>query len=146
MTTAQDPTTQEKNKAVLRKLAEAFTNHDVRAFEEIYSPNVAYHGTGDLASADRKTFVDFASQFMEAFPDGRVTVDDLISADDKVAYRMTVTGTHKVELMGIPATNKHVTIRAIGIARVSGDHIVEEWENFDDLGMLQQLGVMPNQS
>jgi steroid delta-isomerase-like uncharacterized protein len=104
---------------------------------------VVYHGTGDLAKADRKTFVDFASQFMNAFPDGRVTVDDLLADGDKVAYRMTVTGIHRAELMGLPATNKQVSIRAIGLVRVAGDQIVEEWENFDDLGMLQQLGAMP---
>ena len=56
---------------------------------------------------------------------------------------MTVTGTHHGELMGIQATNKQVSIRAIGIAWVAGHQIVEEWENFDDLGMLPQLGVMP---
>jgi predicted ester cyclase len=80
---------------------------------------------------------------MNAFPDGTVTVDNLMAERDKVAYRMTVTGIHRRDFMGIQATNKPVTIRAIGIARVSGGQIVEEWQNFDDLGMLQQLGAIP---
>jgi predicted ester cyclase len=80
-----------------------------------------------------------------AFPDSQVSTDDLMAEGDKVCYRMTIRGVHKAELMGIPATNKAITVRAIGIARVSGDQIVEEWENFDELGMMQQLGVIPSE-
>ena len=133
----------EEHERVLRKLVEAVGNKDIKGFEDVYDPNVAYHGTGELAEADRGAFVQFIGAMFEAFPDAKMTMDDLFSSGDKVAYRLTFKGTHKAELMGIPATNKAVTVTSIGIARVSGGKIVEEWENFDEMGMMQQLGVVP---
>ena len=134
----------EENEAVIRRLHEALNNKDIKGFEDAYDPNVTYHGTGDLAEADRGAFVQFIGAMLEAFPDANATMDDLFSSGDKVAYRITIKGTHKAELMGIPATNKAITIRSIGIARVSGGKIVEEWENYDEMGMMQQLGVVPS--
>ncbi|MBI4336853.1 MAG: ester cyclase [Chloroflexi bacterium] len=143
MTTSRQPTTGDKAKAVLRKLADTFNKKDIKGFESVYSPNLVYHGTGELARATRRDFVEFVSAMMAAFPDAKVTPDDLTVEGDRVTYRMTVTGTHRGAFMGIPPTNKTITIRTIGIARVSGDQIVEEWENFDEMGLLQQLGAIP---
>ena len=135
----------EKNKAIFSRLAEQFNKKDIKGFESCYSPIVVYHGTGELANVGRQEFVQFMSAFFAAFPDSKVTVDDLMAEGDRVSYRMTIRGTHTGELMAIPVTNKTITVRAIGIARVSGDQIVEEWENFDELGMMQQLGVIPSE-
>jgi predicted ester cyclase len=82
-----------------------------------------------------------------AFPDLHVTVDDTIAEGDKVVVRSTLHGTHTGELrMGpesvIPPTQKPVTITAIDIIRFSGDKMVEHWGNSDDLGMMQQLGLL----
>jgi len=134
----------EEHERVYRTLVEALNKKDIEGIEDIYDPNVVYHGTGELAEADRGAFVQFIGAMLEAFPDTNVTVDNLFSSGDKVTYRMTIKGTHKAELMGIPATNKAITVRSIGIVRVSGGKIVEEWENYDEMGMMQQLGVVPS--
>jgi predicted ester cyclase len=71
-------------------------------------------------------------------------VEDLISEGDGVAYRRTYYGTHQGELMGIAPTGEQVTIAGITIYRISGGKVEEEWNNFDQLGLLQQLGVAPS--
>jgi predicted ester cyclase len=78
-----------------------------------------------------------------AFPDGRTTVEAVIAEGDKVVHRWTFRGTHRGELMGIPLTDNQVTITGTTLDRVSGGKMEEEWNNFDQLGMLQQLGVAP---
>jgi hypothetical protein len=70
-------------------------------------------------------------------------VDDLIVEGDKAVIRYTITGTHKGEFMGVPPTNKKVTLWVIVIERFAGGKIVETWERFDSLGLMQQLGVIP---
>jgi predicted ester cyclase len=62
---------------------------------------------------------------------------------DKVVTRSTMQGTHQGEFMGIPPTGKQFTATAIDIVRFAGGKAVEHWGNSDDLGMLQQLGVIP---
>ncbi|MBM3943820.1 MAG: ester cyclase [SAR202 cluster bacterium] len=141
--TTRGQSAQEQNKEVLRKLAESLNKGDLKAHEALYSPNLVYHGLGELANANRKTWMDFVTAMLKSFPGATLTVDDLMVEGDKVAYRMTVRGTQKGEFMGIPATNKSLTIRTMRIVRISGGKIVEEWENFDALGMLQQLGAIP---
>lgn len=132
----------EEHERVLRALVDSANKKDIKAFEALYDPNVAYHGTGELADAGRSAFVELMGAFFQAFPDASFTASDVFSSGDKVAYSVTISGTHRAELMGIPATNKKVTFRSIGIARVSGGKIVEEWENFDEMGMMMQLGAI----
>ena len=132
----------EENKAVLRRLYEGINNGNVGIIDEIYAPDAIYHGTGMMANADRDTFRQFIRTVLEAFPDSRMMVDDLLADGDKVIYRNTYSGTQKGEMMGIPATGKHVVVRTIGIAKLSGRKIVEEWENMDEMGIMQQLGVI----
>ena len=133
----------EENKAVFRKLIDEANKKDLKGLERVYSPNLVYHGTGEKANASQQDYIQLVSAFWAAFPDIKLTTDDLMAEGDKVSYRVTAEGTHKAAFRGIPATNKAINVRAIGVVRISGDQIVEEWENFDELGMMQQLGVIP---
>jgi len=85
-----------------------------------------------------------ASVFWAGFPDMQVTIDDVIAEGDKVAYRWTARGTQTGEMMGIPPTGRSVILTGITIDRYDAESkIVEHWESYDQLGMLQQLGVIP---
>ena len=75
--------------------------------------------------------------------DRQSTIEDQIAEGDMVVTRWTFRGTHTGELMGIAPTGKQVTVTGISIDRVVGGKIVEEWNEMDDLGMMEQLGVVP---
>jgi steroid delta-isomerase-like uncharacterized protein len=83
------------------------------------------------------------SQIFDGFPDNHFTIDDMVVEGDKVAVRYTITGTHKGAFMGIPATNKKLTMWVIEIDRIVGGKLVEAWVRSDTLGAMQQLGVVP---
>jgi steroid delta-isomerase-like uncharacterized protein len=86
---------------------------------------------------------EFINSYLSAFPDGMITIEQQLAEGDMVTTRWTGRGTHKGELMGIPATGKQVTVSGITISRVAKGKVVEEWSNWDTLGMLQQLGAVP---
>ena len=133
----------EENKALYRKLVEGINNGNAGILDEAYSQSLVYHGTGPAVTADRESVKQYLTAVIGAFPDGKMTIDDLLADGDKVIYRMTYRGTQKGEFFGVPATNKEVTARTIGIARITDGKIVEEWENMDEMGFMQQLGVGP---
>ena len=81
--------------------------------------------------------------YQAAFEDGMVTIDDMIAEGDLVVTRWTGRGTHTGELMGIAPTGKEVTVSGITIARLANGKIAEEWELMDALGMMVQLGAVP---
>lgn len=85
----------------------------------------------------------FAGMIRTAFPDSRETIEDQIAEGNKEVHRWIIRGTHKGEFMGIPATGKEVVVHGITIARIDDDKIVEEWSQFDVMGLLQQLGALP---
>ena len=74
---------------------------------------------------------------------GDLTVNDVVATGDTVVGRWTASGTHGGPLGDIPATGKPITITGINIIRFEDGKMVEEWENFDELAMLQQIGVVP---
>jgi steroid delta-isomerase-like uncharacterized protein len=90
---------------------------------------------------DLKDFKQMESEWYDAFPDLHVTIDDMVAEGDKVAFRSTWTGTHKGEFMGVPPTNKKVTVSGIVIDRFAGGKIVEDHGQFDDLDLMRQLGL-----
>jgi predicted ester cyclase len=81
--------------------------------------------------------------FRTAFPDFSMSVYDLIAEGDQVAYRITWTATHQGELMGIPPTNKRITVTETHIDRIVDGKIVEHAGDWDQLGVLQQVGAVP---
>ena len=79
-----------------------------------------------------------------AFPDVQITLEDLIAEDDKVVLSWTARATHRGEFMGTPATNKQVTVAGIDIYRYAGGKRAETWRQWDTLGLMRQLGMVPS--
>jgi steroid delta-isomerase-like uncharacterized protein len=135
----------EESKALIQRFVEeAFNKGNVDVANEVYASTfVAHDPTIPEGQGSPEQVKQFVNTYLSAFPDGHTTVEDSISDGDKVAYRWTFRGTHQGELLGIPPTGKQVTITGITINRVSRGKVEEHWTNFDQLGMLQQLGVAP---
>ena len=82
--------------------------------------------------------------YLDAIPDFRVTIEELVAEGDKVAVRRSYEGTHSGgPLLGIPATGKRLQFGSISIFRLADGRIAEHWEQLDRLALMQQLGVVP---
>lgn len=88
-------------------------------------------------------FKQYMSMFRTAFPDINLTIEDTVAEGDRVVIRLTGRGTHKGNLMGIAPTGKSISVNATVISHHAGGKQVEVWICIDQLGMLQQLGVVP---
>jgi steroid delta-isomerase-like uncharacterized protein len=134
----------EENKAVLRRENEEVWNkHNPDAVDEIYAPDFVNHSAPPGMPNDREGLKALVGMYLGAFPDHKVTSEFLVAEGDKVVSRWTSTGTHTGELMGIPATGKRTRTTGIAIVRVAGGKIAELWIESDQLGLMQQLGVVP---
>ncbi len=83
--------------------------------------------------------------YRSAFPDTQITIEDQLAEGDMVATRWTARGTHQGELMGVPPSGNRVEVAGITISRIEGGKIEEDWDNYDALGMMQQIGAIPEQ-
>ena len=140
---------EDQNLSAVEQLVSAFNHKDIMAYTNVYAPGAMYYGSGGGDAMNVDGIRSFFSNVFKAFPDGKITVEDLVAKGDKVFYRLLFTGKNTGIMMGMegepdmPATNKMVECRSIGIAKFEDGKIVQEWENFDDLRMLKQLGVFP---
>ena len=137
----------EENKTVSRRVAqEIFNGGNLDLADELYAPNYVLHDPSlpeDLHGPEG--IKQYAATSLGAFPDARVTVEDQVAEGDKVVNRWTATGTHTGDLMGMSPTGRRIEISGITINRFSGGKIAEDWYQSDDLGMMQQLGVIPSE-
>jgi predicted SnoaL-like aldol condensation-catalyzing enzyme len=76
-----------------------------------------------------------------AFPDQRVTIQDLLAEGDRVAVRFTLEGTHRGDLLDLPPTGRHVSVQGVALYRIAGGKIAEGWIGLDGIGLLDQLGL-----
>ena len=132
------------NKELSRRFTELFSTGDEALADEILSPDVVFHGTavdGELHGVEElKAFV---AGFRRAFPDARSTVEDQVAEDEKVVTRWRARGTHQGELGPIPPTGKGFQMDGVTIERIAAGKIAEVWVARDELGLLSQLGVLP---
>jgi len=136
-----------KNNLLHRWFDEVWNKGRGEAIDQMAAPDVIAHGLVDAEGykvVGREAFKVFWHQFRTAFPDLRVEVHDGFADGDKVMVRCTVTGTHKGEGIGLAPTRKAVTFTGMCIARIKDGQIVEAWNNFDFLGLYQQLGAIPS--
>lgn len=133
-----------ENKAIVRRyLEEAFNNRKTDLLDELVSEHcVDHHLPPDLPSGLEGARLWFHAAF-GAFPDCHIDAKDMIAEGDRVATRFEFTGTHQGEFMGIPATGNEISISGMAIARIADGMLAEWWENADIMGLMQQLGAIP---
>ena len=132
----------EDNKAHVRRGFEAVNQKNLAVFDELLTPDIVVH-TASTTNQGLEAYKQVLSMYMTAFPDLHFTIEDMIADGDTVVVRYTTRGTHQGNFMGIPPTGKQVSGTGIFIDRIVNGKAVEQWINGDDLGLLQQLGVVP---
>jgi steroid delta-isomerase-like uncharacterized protein len=134
----------EENKAVIRRWIEAYNERDLEAEADVLAPGFVAHvpaAPGPLEGLE--AWRQFSGPFAEAFPDLRLTVQDIAAEGGTVAARVAFHGTHSGEFQGIPPTGKEVTFTSMEFNRVVGGKVEEHWVELDLFGLMQQLGAIP---
>lgn len=135
----------EANKAISRRVVEeVFNAGRLEAAGELVTPD--YVGYDPAAPEPIKGVEGLKQQvggYRSAFPNVQLTIEDQIAEGDRVVTRWTARGTHDGELFGISATGKQATVTGMTIDRIVDGRIAESWDQWDALGLLQQLGAVP---
>jgi steroid delta-isomerase-like uncharacterized protein len=136
----------EENKAVVRRFFEDVINRgNLQLAGEFVTAGYIEHQ--ELPGAEGAQGIEVANRFLSlmrtAFPDFRSEIEDLIAQGNKVVARVSVSGTHRGEMMGMAPTGKRVTASGIEVFRFQNGKMAEHWATFDALGMLRQIGVIP---
>jgi len=130
--------------ATMRNTYERINAGDIAGFGDLVADDFVEHQGGPGFPATKEGTLEFFLALRAAFPDMRMTVEDLIAGGDKTVARVKVTGTHKGAFMGIAAAGARVDMQLIDIMRFDGAGLVcEHWGVADMLSLMQQLGVVP---
>lgn len=138
----------EKNKTIIRRYTEACNKKDSALLDELVAPDY-FHPVFQLRG--REAYKQFETMLWKAFPDWNETIEDITAEEDKVWYRMKITGTHVGELhfpapsgkmMTLAPTGKKFTMTGVSIKRIVDGKIVESWAVYDMLDFYKQLGVI----
>ena len=133
----------EENKDLARRSWEMLVNQqNPDAIDELYTPNFVWHEPDrDIQGPEEGK--QFLRMYLSAFPDLHCSVEDEIAEGDEVVTRWTMSGTHQGEIEEFgPPTDKRLEIKGITIHRIEGGKIAEEWERYDNLSVMQQLGLV----
>ena len=135
----------EQTKALMRRgVEEVWNRGNYAAVGELIASDFVAHASlpiGELHGPEG--VARYFATLREAFPDLHFTIDDQIAEADRAVTRWTARGTHTGAFRGIPPSGRQVRMTGITINRVAGGKVVEGWMNLDELGLLQQLGVLP---
>src|SRR5262245_52342114 len=125
---------------VHRWFEDVWNNGQADVIDQLMAPHCVIHGLGPQTMGPAE-FKSFYQAYREAFPDVRIHIDQTVGEDNLVAVCWTGTGTHRGDTLGFPATGRAVRFRGMTLARVADNQLIEGCNSFDQLGMLQQLGV-----
>ena len=136
-------TVSEENKAVMRCIyEEIFNEGKLELADELVAPEMTNH-TAPGAPRGPEPVKKLVAMLRGAFPDHHIAIDDMIAEGDRVVMLNTYSGTHQGEFMGIAPTSKRFVQRQVHVMRFAKGKAIEHWGLRDDLGQLQQLGVIP---
>jgi steroid delta-isomerase-like uncharacterized protein len=134
----------EENKALARRFFEEVWNQaDESAIDRYIAENAG--GNDPDFGTGREAFRAQWKKWHAAFPDLHFEVEDVIAEGDKVVTRWVLTGTHKGEFQGIPATGQSIRVTGMSLDRLADGKIAEGFDGWDNLGLRQQLGVLPKE-
>ena len=135
----------EENKAVVRRWIEAFNERDLEAEADVLAPGYMAHvpsPQGPLDLEGLEAWREFTAPFVEAFPDLRLTIEDISAEGDTVAARVAFHGTHRGEFQGLPPTGKEVNFTSMEVNRVVEGKVEEHWVEIDLLRLMGQVGLV----
>ena len=131
-----------QNKELARKMFEALGKEDFETYKELLAPDYAYYfPSRSTKPMSLEETIEIRKMLQKAFPDISWSMEELIATEDKTIIRFIERGTHEGEYMGIPATGNKYENSGILISRIENGKVVEQWEELDLLGLMQQLGV-----
>ncbi len=130
----------EDNKALVRRiLAEVRDGWTQAVIDQFFAPDYRRHLTPTGPHLTREEQRERASRLRVAFPDAEATLDDMLAERDRVAYRLTIRGTHQGSFLGVAPTGRRVTVSFFAIVRVENGRLAEEWGGLDQVDLLRQL-------
>ena len=133
----------EENKALFREFVDAMNSKDVSVIGGPIHPNFVEHNPAPGQAEGPQGVKDLMQSFFAAFPDLKITVNQLVAEADLVVGAVTTEGTQTGEFFGIPASGKKISISEMHMFRIADQKAVEHWGVGDSLAMMQQLGVVP---
>jgi len=136
--------TLEDNKAVIRRLFDAFNKGDLNALDGVFAASAVDHMPIEGQAPGVEGFKQRIAALRTSLPDASFTIESMIAEKDIVAERWTLRGTHGGEFMGIPATGKQVKADMMSFNVLVDGKIIERWRVFDSLDVMQQLGGRPS--
>lgn len=135
--------TKEANIAATKRWgAEVASAGKYDVLDEILAPGFVDHDPAPDQGPGIEGIKDFFRTMRSAFPDLKAEVVEMIATDDHVAMRYTISGTHRGEFQGVPATGNSFEVAALQLARFENGQCVQRWGSTDELGMLKQLGIL----
>ena len=132
---------EKQNEALYRGIIEEINKGNSEYFNEFYSPDSLYYfPSNNPKPLSREESQEFVKGFFQAFPDLNFSIEELHAVEDRIIARLILRGTNKGDWRGIPATGNKFEMSSTFIVRIENGKVVEEREDFDQLGFLQQLG------
>lgn len=132
-----------QNKTIARQFVERLVAQNPETVVTLLADEWVDHSRGPGLPSGVDGAKAFFAMIWSAFPDLQITIEDVIAEGDKVVMRLRAAGVNHGSLMGMPATGKSATWSVMDIHRIVDGKLVEHWCNSDDLGMMQQLGLIP---
>ncbi len=133
---------EEQNKELAQKIFEAWGKGDFETFKGFLAPDAVYFSPSISSKPiSREEQIEMGKILRKCFPDINWSMEELIAEGDRVITRWVFRGTHEGEFMGIPATGNKVEVSGIIISRIENGKVIEDREEIDQLGMMQQLGM-----
>jgi steroid delta-isomerase-like uncharacterized protein len=130
--------------ATLNQMYDRINAHDLDGFIDLLADDFVEHEVAPGLEPNRDGVRKFFTMYMEAFPDLRFELQDMLASGDKVVARFRGIGTQDGDFMGMPASGRRIDVEGIDIIRFGDDGLAREhWGLFDALGMMQQLGAIP---
>jgi steroid delta-isomerase-like uncharacterized protein len=143
-TTGHGPTTHDHAAVVRRYVEEGYNEKDPAVLRETMTEDVVAYGLvgrdGPVEGLD--AYTEYAAELMGAFPDVTGEVHETIASGDRVTARWTIAGTHEGPLFGVEPTGESIEVEGIALFRMDDGKIAEKRYRQDDLGMLEQLGLV----
>jgi steroid delta-isomerase-like uncharacterized protein len=130
---------------VYRWYQEVWNERRPQVLDELAVPDMVFNGVAgpNHIAQGLDTFRAIYAKLLSAFPDIKFTIEAAIRQGDTEAVRWSAAMTHAGDDLGMPATNKPVTLTGMAFARIAGGKLVEAWDNWDMMGLVNQIGVPP---